>query len=389
MRELAEGMYRLSGEGALSVLERVRELEHQGKNVYRLEIGQPDFPTPIEIKKAGVEAIEKNQTEYVATGGMQTLKEAIQDEIETTRGFRPSLGQILVLPGAKPGIFFSIVATCSKGDEVILPDPGFPTYGSVCDYVGAKSVTIRLKVENDFRITPDEVASRITPRTKLILLNSPHNPTGSVMTKKDMEQVAELARENDCFILADEIYSKLVYDTEFFSPSLADESKEMSIIVDGFSKSYSMTGWRLGYVVGPERFMEKLGLLFLNALTCTAPFVQIAGITALKGSQDGVQRMLQEYRTRRDLIVKGLNEVSGFSCYTPSGAFYAWPNIMETGMTSQEVATLLLEKGSVAALPGTAFGENGEGYLRFSYATSKETIHAALERVKALIEEET
>jgi aspartate aminotransferase len=275
-----------------------------------------------------------------------------------------------------------MVGTCVPGDEVIFPDPGFPTYRSLCHYIGATPIPIHLKEENDFRLDPTDIASRINERTKLIILNSPQNPTGSVMTKDALEAVAKLAEANDCFILSDEIYSKILYDTEFHSVTSSDQAKQRSILLDGFSKAYAMTGWRLGYIVGPEFLIEKLVTLTVNAFSCTPEFVQRAGIAALTGSQDGLLEMTQIFQKRRDAIVKGLNTVPGFSCKTPSGAFYAWPNISETGMTSQELASLLLQKTGVACLPGTAFGSGGEGYLRFSYASSLETISEAMNCIK-------
>lgn len=382
MKPLAEGLNRILGEGAIAVMGEACRLEQSGKKILHFEIGQPDFPTPRHIKQAGIQAIEDGYTGYSVSGGIHELKQVLQDAVENTRGFRPSQNQILIMPGGKAGIYFTMVGTCIPGDEVIFPDPGFPTYRSLCHYIGAEPIPIRLKEENDFRLDPEDIAARINERTKLIILNSPQNPTGSVMTKDELEAVAKLAEANDCFILSDEIYSKILYDTEFQSVTLADHAKQRSILLDGFSKAYSMTGWRLGYIVGPEPLIEKLVTLTVNAFSCTSEFVQRAGIAALTGSQDELLEMTQIFQKRRDAIVKGLNAIPGFSCKTPEGAFYAWPNITETGLSSQEVATFLLQEAGVACLPGTDFGPDGEGYLRFSYASSIETISEAMNCIK-------
>jgi aspartate aminotransferase len=382
MLQLAEGMDRILGEGALQVLKEAHQLEEAGKKILHFEIGQPDFPTPDNIKKAGIQAIEDDFTRYTLTTGIPELKHAIQDEIESTRTFRPDLEQIAILPGAKTGIYLSMISICNPKDEVIYPDPGFPTYHSLCQYIGAKPVPVQLKEENRFRMSPEDIVNKITSKTKMIILNSPQNPTGSVMTKEELEQVALIAEENGNFILSDEIYSKLVYDIEFFSVTSHDEASERSILLDGFSKSYSMTGWRLGYLIGPRFFVEKLETLMVNAFTCTSEFIQKAGVTALRGPQDDQIQMLSIFQKRRDAIVDGLNHIPGFQCQKSQGAFYAWPNITETGMSSKKMAQYLLHEAGVSCLPGTAFGAGGEGYLRFSYATSMETILEAMKSIE-------
>ena len=382
MKPFAEGLNRILGEGAIAVMGEAHRLEQLGRRILHFEIGQPDFPTPRHIKQAGMQAIEDGFTGYSVSGGVPELKQVLQDEIEHTRGYRPTQNQILVLPGGKAGIYFTMVGIYTPGDEVIYPDPGFPTYGSLCQYLGATPIPIKLKEENDFRLNPEDIASRINENTKLIILNSPQNPTGSVMTKSEIDEVAELAESNDCFILSDEIYSKILYDNDFHSITSTDQAKERSILLDGFSKSYSMTGWRLGYIVGPEVLIEKLVTLTVNAFSCTPEFVQRAGIAALTGPQDARHEMTKRFRKRRDTIVKGLNTVHGFTCKTPPGAFYAWPNISETGLMSEEMAKLLLQEAGVACLPGTSFGSGGEGYLRFSYASSLETISEAIDCIR-------
>ncbi len=382
MKKLAEGMYRILGEGAFEYLAKAQALERDGKKVLHFEIGQPDFPTPQHIKDSAYKAIENNVTGYVAATGILDLKQAIQDEIENTRGFRPSIEQILVLPGAKPGIFFTMLSLVDPGEEIIYPDPGFPTYGSVVKYIGAGDVPVVLKEENEFRLNPQDIEDKITSKTKLIILNSPQNPTGSVMTKEEIENVAEIAEEKDIFLFSDEIYSKMLYESTFHTPSVRDEAKERTIILDGFSKSYSMTGWRLGYVIGPEDIIERMGILMINSLSCTTAFVQKAGITALKGTQEPLRDMMKAFKERRDAIVKGLNEIPNFSCLSPQGAFYTFPNIKKSGMSSREMADYILYNAGVCCLPGSAFGPGGEGYLRFSYATSVEIINQAMKQIK-------
>jgi len=386
MKKMADGMYRILGEGAFEYLAKAQALEREGKKVLHFEIGQPDFPTPQHIKETAYQAIKDNFTGYVSATGILDLKEVIQDEVENTRGFRPDINQILILPGAKPGIFFSMMSLVNPGEDIIYPDPGFPTYGSVVKYLNAGDVPIALKEENEFRLNPDDIAEKITNKTKLIILNSPQNPTGSVMAKSEIDQIAELAEEKDIFILSDEIYSKMLYDAKFHSVTVRDETKERTIILDGFSKSYAMTGWRLGYVIGPKPIIEKMGLLMINALSCTTSFVQKAGITAIQGTQEPLKEMMKAFRERRDAIVKGLNEIPGFSCLTPQGAFYTFPSIKGTGMNSREIADHILKKAAVCCLPGSAFGPYGEGYLRFSYATSVENIKQAIEQIKESFE---
>ena len=386
MKKMAEGMYRILGEGAFEYLAKAEALEREGKKVLHFEIGQPDFPTPEHIKESAFEAIRNNFTGYVSATGILELKQAVQDEIELTRGFKPSIEQILILPGAKPGIFFSLLSLVNQGEEIIYPDPGFPTYGSVVKYINAGDVPIILKEENEFRLNPSDIEEKITPKTKLIILNSPQNPTGSVMTKEEIEKIAEIAEERDIFVFSDEIYSKMLYESKFHSPSIRDNAKERTIILDGFSKSYSMTGWRLGYVIGPEEIIERMGTLMINSLSCTTSFIQKAGITALRGTQEPLKEMMKAFLERRNAIIEGLNSIPNFSCLYPQGAFYAFPNIKKTGMNSREVADYILYKAGVCCLPGSAFGPGGEGYLRFSYATSVETINKAIHQIKESFE---
>jgi len=382
MVRLSEGANRIYGEAAFEVLAKAQELERQGKNILHFEIGEPDMETPENIAKAGIQAIRDKKTHYVPSIGVLELRKAVQDEVEKTRGYRPDLEQIVITPGLKPGIFFSMLTVVNHGDEVVFQDPGYPTYGSVTSFLGAKSVRVLLLEENEFRMSPDDIRDKITGKTKLIIVNSPQNPTGSVMTKSELDEIAELAEEHDIFVVSDEIYSKMTYETDHYTPTARDEAKIRTVLLDGFSKYYAMTGWRLGYMVAPVGMAERLQNFLVSAISCTANFTQWAGVEALMGDQSFISEMMKRFKEKRDRIVKGLNSIPGFSCLAPRGAFYAFPNIKNTGMTSQECADHLLYNAGVAALPGTAFGPYGEGYLRFSYANTLENIDLAVERIK-------
>ena len=386
MIKLSNGASRIYGEAAFEVLAKAQELERQGKDILHFEIGEPDMETPENVARAGIQAIKDKKTHYVPSIGLLELRKAVQDEVEKTRGYRPDLEQIIIIPGLKPGIFFSMLATVNPGDEVIYQDPGYPTYGSVSSFLGAKGVLVPLLEENEFRMNPDDIKERITEKTKLIVVNSPQNPTGSVMTKSELDDVAELAEEHDIFVVSDEIYSKMTYDTVHYTPTARDEAKERTVLLDGFSKYYAMTGWRLGYVVAPSKLAERLQDFLVSAVSCTAAFTQWAGVEALTGDQSFIPDMMARFKEKRDRIVKGLNSIPQFSCQAPKGAFYTFPNIKKTGMTSQECADHLLYKAGVATLPGTAFGPYGEGYIRFSYATTLDNIDAAVERIKKSFE---
>ena len=382
MVQLSDGAFRIYGEAAFEVLAKAQELERQGKNILHFEIGEPDMETPENVAKVGIQAIKDKKTHYVPSIGILELRKAVQDEIEKTRGYRPDLDQIVIIPGLKPGIFFSMLATVNPGDEVIYQDPGYPTYGSVSSFLGAKGILVPLLEENEFRMNPDDIKERITEKTKLIVVNSPQNPTGSVMTNSELDDIAELAEEHDIFVISDEIYSKMTYDTVHYSPTARDEAKERTVLLDGFSKYYAMTGWRLGYMVAPSKMVERLQDFLVSAVSCTATFTQWAGVEALTGDQGFISEMMARFKEKRNRIVEGLNSIPGFDCQIPKGAFYAFPNIIETSMTSQECADHLLYNAGVAALPGTAFGPYGEGFLRFSYASTLENIDTAIERIK-------
>ena len=367
------------------VLARAQALEAQGREIIHLEIGEPDFDTPAHIKAAAVRALDEGYTHYTPAAGIPALREAIADYIRRTRGIPVGPENVVVVPGGKPIMFFAILALVEEGDEVIYPNPGFPIYESMIRFVGGRPVPLRLRMENEFRVDVEELARLITPRTRMLILNSPANPTGGVLTREDLAAIAELCLEHDLVVLSDEIYSRILYEGEHISIASFPGMRERTIILDGFSKTYAMTGWRLGYGVMPEPLAEAVTRLMINSNSCTAAFTQIAGIAALPGPQDEVDRMVAAFRERREVIVEGLNRIPGFRCLKPKGAFYAFPNIEGTGMSSRELAAYLLEEAGVAVLSGTAFGEYGEGFLRLSFANSVENIHKALERIEKAI----
>ena len=379
---LAERMSRLGTETAFEVLNKARALELQGKVIIHLEIGEPDFDTPNNIVEAGVQALRDGWTHYGPSAGLPELRHAIAEEVGRTRSVKISDDEIVVVPGGKPIIFFIILALADVEDEVIYPNPGFPIYESMVHYVGARAVPIRLLEEKDFGFDVDELAGLITDRTRLIILNSPHNPTGGVLPKQDIRDIAEAIGERNIMVLSDEIYSRLIFDGEHYSIMSVPGFKERTILLDGFSKTYAMTGWRMGYGVMRSDLATHITRLMTNSNSCTASFTQIAGIEAIRGDQSSVERMRNEFQARRDVFVAGLNRIKGFSCRMPKGAFYVFPNITKTGWTSKKLADALLEQAGVACLSGTAFGEFGEGYLRFSVANSLENLSKALASIE-------
>ncbi|HZQ20417.1 MAG TPA: pyridoxal phosphate-dependent aminotransferase [Terriglobales bacterium] len=382
---LAGRMSRLGTETAFEVLNRARELERQGKEVIHLEIGEPDFDTPKNIVESGVNALHAGWTHYGPSAGLPELRQAIAEEVSASRGVRVAPEEVVVVPGGKPIIFFSILALVDDGDEVIYPNPGFPIYESMINYVGGRAVPIRLREEKDFSLDVDELASLIGRRTKLIILNSPHNPTGGVLSRKDIRQITEAIGDRNIFILSDEIYSRLIFEGEHHSIISEPGFKERTILLDGFSKAYAMTGWRMGYGVMRADLAQQIARLGTNSVSCTASFSQIAGVEALRGDQSSVEHMRGEFAQRRDMFIPGLNRIRGFSCRMPRGAFYAFPNITGTGWKSKALADALLEEAGVACLSGTSFGEFGEGYLRFSIANSMENLSKALEKIHSWI----
>jgi aspartate/methionine/tyrosine aminotransferase len=379
--QLAKRMSRLGTETAFEVLNKARALERQGKSIIHLEIGEPDFDTPANVIEAAVDALHEGWTHYGPSAGLPELRQAIADYVSRTRGVKVASEEVVVVPGGKPIIFFTILALIDEGDEVIYPNPGFPIYESMIQYVGGKAVPVRLPEDHDFSLDINELAGLITDRTKLIILNSPHNPTGGVMQRKDVEQVAQVIGDHNILVLSDEIYSRLLFEGEHFSIMSVPGMQERTILLDGFSKTYAMTGWRMGYGVMRPDLAAHITRLVTNSSSCTASFTQIAGIEALRGDQSSVDHMCAEFKRRRDVFVAGLNKIKGFSCRMPKGAFYVFPNITRTGWKSKPLADALLEQAGVAALSGTAFGEFGEGYLRFSVANSIQNLQQALDRV--------
>ncbi len=379
--QLARRMSRLGTETAFEVLNKARALERQGKSIIHLEIGEPDFDTPANVVEAGVDALHKGWTHYGPSAGLPDLRQAIADYVSRTRSVKVTPEEVVVVPGGKPIIFFTILALIDEGDEVIYPNPGFPIYESMIHYVGGKAVPIHLREERDFSLDVDELAALITDRTRLIILNSPQNPTGGVMQRRDVEQVAKVIGDRNILVLSDEIYSRLLFEGEHFSIMTVPGMQERTILLDGFSKTYAMTGWRMGYGVMRADLAAHITRLMTNSNSCTASFTQMAGIEALRGDQSSVDQMCAEFKRRRDVVVAGLNKIKGFSCRMPKGAFYVFPNITKTGWKSKPLADALLEQAGVAALSGTAFGDFGEGYLRFSVANSLENLQQALDRI--------
>ena len=395
MPSRAHSMSLLGTETAFEVLAEVQRLEAQGREIVSFAIGEPDFDTPENIKEAGIEAIRTNYTHYSPSAGIMPLREAIANYVSQTLHIRVDPEQVVVTPGGKPIMFHSILATVNPGDEVVYPNPGYPIYESVIRFVGATPVPLSLREERGFSFDVDELRAKVGPKTSMIILNSPHNPTGGILKPSDLEAVAELALRYDCWVLSDEIYSRIVFDGDVYSISSIPDMEHRTIILDGFSKTYSMTGWRLGYGVMPKSLATDVTRLVTNVESCTATFVQMAGIEALTGPQDAVDRMVAEFKARRDLIVEGLNSIEGITCLLPGGAFYVFPNVTgacrRLGLrSSRELQQRLLYEGNVAVLPRSSFGMRNEGetqeYIRLSYATSRQQIEEGLRRIRSVVE---
>ncbi len=386
---LADRMSRLGTESAFEVLARAKAMEAAGAKVIHLEIGEPDFPTAPHIVEAAVEALRAGQTHYVPAPGVPPLREAVADFLERTGRMREaSPDRVIVTPGAKPIMFFTILALCGEGDEVLYPDPSFPMYESITQFAGAVGVPIPLRERNGFRIDTDELERLVTERSKLLIINSPHNPCGSSLSRADCEAIADIAQRHDLIVLADEVYWAIRYGQEPHASVLdVDGMAERTILLDGWSKTFAMTGWRLGFGVFPPALVEPVTRLLINSVSCTSAFSQYAAVAALQGPWEPVEEMVEEFRRRRDVIAAGLNDIPGVSCLEPQGAFYVFPNITGTGLTSAQLQALLLQDAGVAALAGTAFGAFGEGFLRFSYANSVENIRAALEAIRVQLAE--
>ncbi len=381
----AKRMSRLGTESAFEVLAKAKGLEAQGKDIIHLEIGQPDFSTPINVCEAAFKAMKEGHTGYCPSAGLPEFREVAAQHISETRGVEIHPDEVTVTPGAKPIIFFTILALIDEGDEVIYPEPGFPVYESVIDFIGGKPVPLPLREEVDFRFKIDDLVDSITENTKLLILNSPQNPTGGTLTESDLAAIAELVEKHKFYVLTDEVYSRLLYEGTHHSILSIPGMKEHTILIEGHSKTYAMTGWRLGYGVTPKEIADKITQLTINSNSCTATFTQIAGIEALTGPQTFVTEMVAEFQVRRDVIVDGLNAIKGMSCVKPFGSFYVFPNVTDLPLSCEELADYLLEEVGVALLPGTAFGKYGDGYLRLSYANSLDNINDALGRMESAI----
>lgn len=383
---LSQRMGRLGTETAFEVFAKATALQNQGRDIIHLELGEPDFKTPANILEAGKKALDQGWTKYGPPNGLPELRKAIAAEVSKTRNIDVDPAGVVVTPGAKPIMFFAILALVDAGDEVVFPDPGFPIYSSMTEFVNAKPVPIDLLEKNEFSFDLDALRNSVSDKTKLILLNSPHNPTGGMLSRNDLEEIASLAKKHDCWVLTDEVYGKITYEYPFESIASIDGMQERTIILDGFSKSFAMTGWRMGYGVMPNDLALQFEKLHINSNSCTASFTQIAGIEALTGPRDEPEKMVEEFRKRRDIIVDGLNNIKGFRCLKPKGAFYAFPNIEGTGKTSLELESILLNEAGVAAISGLSFGKCAKDYLRFSYANSIENIEKAIDRIKTVVD---
>lgn len=380
---LSDLALRAQGQPMFSVLERVQKLEREGKKIIHFELGEPDFDTPENIINSAKQALDEGNTHYTSSMGLHDLRLAVSKATSSSRGFAPSLDQILITPGANAIIYLSIACLTNPGDEVIVPDPGFPTYFSSIELCNAIAVSAKLSKKNNLELQAKDVEKRITPNTKLIIINSPSNPTGACMSKTELKKIEGLAKEHNIFVLSDEIYSRLNFGLEpFYSPSVADECKERTIILNGFSKAFAMTGWRLGVAIGPSEVIAKMNLILNTIVSCVPPFIQIAGIEAINGDQSALKKMKDEYSIRAKLLVQGLNSIKGVECLEPSGAMYVFPSIKGTGLTSDEFVEKALLEAGVALLPGHNFGSNGEGYVRMCYVNSTELINEAIENLK-------
>ena len=382
----AKRMKTLETETAFEVLAKAKALEKQGKNIVHLEIGEPDFDTPQSIKDAATKALKDGYTHYSPSAGLPEFREVIAQYVSKTRRIKAEADEVVVTPGAKPIMFFSIFALVNPGEEVLYPNPGFPVYESLINFVEGKPVPIPLLEKNDFRLDPEYIREHITKKTKMIILNYPENPTGGIVTRDDLKIIADcIADRDDVFVLADEIYSRIIYEGKHESIASLPGMKDKTILLDGFSKTYAMTGWRLGYGVMRRDIAQKIAQLMTNSNSCTSTFTQIAGMEALRGSQAEVEKMISEFKKRREVIVSGLNRIKGITCKKPLGAFYAFPNISGTGMDSRKLGDHLLYNAGVAVLPGTSFGKYGEGYLRLSFANNVENIKKALDRIEKAV----
>jgi aspartate/methionine/tyrosine aminotransferase len=381
MRPVATRVSQLTGEGALAVFSRAKELERQGRSIIHLELGEPDFHPAAPVVDALRDAAASGRDRYVSTRGIPALRAAIANYLKRTRRLEVGSEEVLVAPGCKMALSLAMMALIEPGDEVLYPDPGFPIYPSFTHGLGGAAIPFGLGEKNSFQPDLKEIAAKITPRTSVLIFNSPNNPTGTVFSRETLQQLAELARKHDLWVLADEVYARIVFNGEFLSIHSLPGMAQRTVIIDGFSKSFAMTGWRLGYAVAPKHVVEAMDLLVLNTFTCVAEFSQVAAIEALRDSTNAVDSMVAEYRKRRDLFVAGLNRIPGFRCQIPDGSFYAWVNVEDTGLAADEVARLLLEEAGVAGIAGAAFGAGGKNYLRFSLVSARHSLEEALDRI--------
>lgn len=383
--KFADRMSRLGTETAFEVLAKAKALEADGKNIIHLEIGEPDFNTPENVVEAGVRSLRAGRTHYTPAAGIPELRKAIVQDVKKWRGVETNPDRVVVTPGAKPIMYFVIIALVQEGDEVIYPNPGFPIYESVIEFAGAKAVPLPLKEEKGFSFDIADLQALVSDKTRLIIINTPANPTGGILSKNDIKAIADIARERNIMVLSDEVYKNIIYEGEHASIMAEPGMEDLTILLDGFSKTYSMTGWRLGFGVMKEALAEKVVQLMINSNSCTATFVQDAGVEALTGPQHECDRMVREFSKRREVIVNGLNKLPGVSCIMPKGAFYVFPNVKQVPISSRELAARILNEGHVAALSGTAFGKHGDGYLRLSYANSIANIEEGLNRIHKVV----
>jgi aspartate aminotransferase len=381
MRPIATRVSQLTGEGALAVFSRAKELEHEGRSIIHLELGEPDFHPAAPVVDALRDAVASGRDRYVSPRGIPTLRASIAGYLRRTRRLEVASEEVLIAPGCKMALSLAMMALIEPGDEVLYPDPGFPIYPSFTRGLGATAIPFGLEEKNNFQPDLQEIAAKITPRTSVLIFNSPNNPTGTVFSRETLQQLADLARKHDLWVLADEIYARIVFNGEFLSIRSLPGMAERTVIIDGFSKSFAMTGWRLGYAVAPTHVVDAMDLLVLNTFTCVAEFTQVAAIEALRDSSNAVDAMVAEYRKRRDLFVARLNRIPGFRCQIPDGSFYAWVNVEDTGLPAEEVARVLLEEGGVAGIAGAAFGAAGKNYLRFSLVSARHSLEEALDRI--------
>jgi aspartate/methionine/tyrosine aminotransferase len=382
MKSLSVASRNIDGQPMFKYLERAKKLEADGQRMIHMEIGDPDFSTPSNVTQAAIKALTDGKTHYTSSWGDLEFREAIRLATYNSRHFMPDLNQVLVLPGANIGIFYAIFCLCDPGTEVLVPDPGFATYYSSIKMCGATPICVPLREEHEFRMQVDDVRNLITDKTRLLIINSPNNPTGAVMTEQELKDIYDLCVEKDIYLYSDEIYSRMIYDDyKFTSPSQYDQCKSHVILSNGFSKAFAMTGWRLGTLVGPPEVMERMAMLLQTTSSCVSPFIQIAGTEAIRGSQDAVHKMMMEYKERRDILVEGLNKIPGITCKTPGGAFYVFPDITGTGLTDVEVCEQLMDEVGVVTVPGSCFGEHGSGHIRLCYAIDKYSIMSALELI--------